>query len=187
MRKQLKRAGTVARWAERVVGLPGLLTDTGEWKRWIHAVPRLQWLAAPGLFEWVRRMANSWEWGLLIASLALLLLPMRAGIRLARNQAPKPRSWLDRAAANEIMINSSLVTEPPPDDYSRYDAGEWADLQDYRNQQANERMLMHLEDFKLEHPEAVEGDRFGSPTLQWWIAKKVAERAGNQPDRTHHD
>lgn len=35
---------------------------------------------------------------------------------------------------------------------------------------------MYLEDFTLECPEAVKDGRFGSPTLQWWIAKKAADR-----------
>lgn len=115
MRKpKLPKVRKTGQWLARIVGIPSLFANAEEWKGWLRAVPWLAWLAPFGSLLGTWLMAN-WGWALLAGSVALLVILRwwRPQQVQPANARPKPRTWLDRKTANDIMRSSELVSEPP--------------------------------------------------------------------------
>ena len=88
---------------------------------------------------------------------------------------PEPTTWVEYEAAFKIVRYSTLVVSPPDD--SGIQRVEWIDEQHHRDVREQEMAAMHLEDFKMECPSAMLHGKYGREALQWWIGKRIADRA----------
>ena len=156
--------GAVALFVEQRFAVPGDILWAG---LAIAAFGGIGVLYSPEILRWLRKISAP--------RVQTTAAPVEhATLPLPKSQIPEPTKWLKRAVALEIMRHSTLVVAPPDD--SDIEKIDWEDKQHYQDMVEREQVLMYLEDFKLEHPEAFRRGRFGSPTLQWWIAKKAMEK-----------
>ena len=101
--------------------------------------------------------------------------------KLARIPWPVSHIWWEPREAYMLIRNSSLVA-PPPASFEDMENPDWEAIQDSKEASADVIASMHLEDFKMECPDAVRDGKYGLQTLRWWIGRRTWERLPeNQP------